>query len=62
MQTLATERGAKTMTLDPATHKIYLGAVKYAGAAPAAGARGRQAAVPGSFHILVYGMDAPAKK
>ncbi len=60
VQTLATERGAKTMTLDPATHKIYLGAVKYAGAAT--GARGRQTPVPGSFHVLVYGMDPPAKK
>jgi hypothetical protein len=53
VQTLTTERGSKTMTLDPATHKIYLGAVKYAGAAT--GARGRQAAVPGTFRVLVYG-------
>jgi YVTN family beta-propeller protein len=56
VQTLTTERGAKTMTLDPVTHKIYLGAVKYL--APAAGAapsRGRPQAVPGTFRVLVYG-------
>ncbi len=53
VQTLTTEHGAKTMTLDPATHKIYLGAVKYAGAAT--GARGRQTPVPGTFRVLVYG-------
>ncbi len=62
VQTLATARGARTMTIDTATHKIYLAAVNYAGAAPASGARGRQAAAPGSFHILVYGMEAPARK
>ncbi len=62
VQTLATVRGAKTMTLDPATHNIYLAAVNYA--APAAGAptRGRAQAVAGSFHVLVYGYEAPAKK
>src|SRR5439155_486580 len=29
VQTLATERGAKTMTLDPKTHRIYLGSAKF---------------------------------
>ncbi len=58
VQTLKTERGAKTMTLDLKTHRIYVGAVKYEAAAEGAagGGRGRGKAVPGSFRILVYGM------
>lgn len=58
VQTLTTERGARTMALDPKTHKIYLGAAKYE--APAGGSSGsgreRRRMVPGSFKILVYGM------
>jgi YVTN family beta-propeller protein len=58
VQRLTTERGAKTMTLDPKTHKIYLGSAKFD--APAEGQRrGRQ--VPNSFKILVYGMDVGSK-
>lgn len=53
VQTLKTERGAKTMTIDPTTHKIYLGTAKFE--APAPGQR-RGKVVPGSFKILVYGM------
>lgn len=57
VQTLTTEPRARTMTIDPATHKIYLASAKYlAAAAPAAGgARGRPQMVPGSFKVLVYG-------
>lgn len=60
VQTLKTEPRAKTMTLDPKTHKIYLGSAKFE--APAEGQRrGRQ--VPNSFKILVYGMEnTPAAK
>jgi YVTN family beta-propeller protein len=55
VQTLQTERGARTMTIDPATHKIYLASAKFE--APAAGQRrGRMA--PGTFKILVYGLVA----
>jgi hypothetical protein len=54
VQTLATERGSRTMVLDPKTHKIYLGAAKFE--APAPGER-RGKIVPGSFKILVYGME-----
>ncbi|HVZ64114.1 MAG TPA: YncE family protein [Opitutaceae bacterium] len=59
VQTLTTEKGARTMTLDPATHRIYLASAKYLAAAqPAAGgARGRPQMVPGSFKVLVYGTD-----
>jgi YVTN family beta-propeller protein len=55
VQTLQTTRGARTMTLDPKTHRIYLGAASYI--APAAGAKGRPQMVPGSFKVLVYGTE-----
>jgi len=57
VQTLPTARGAKTMTLDPKTHRIYLGAAKYEAAEPA---QKRPAIVPGSFKVLVYGMEKSA--
>jgi len=58
VQTLATQRGARTMALDPKTHKIYLAVAEYEPAAtPGADApRQRPKMVPGSFKILVYGM------
>lgn len=52
VQTLTTERGARTMTVDPATHKIYLASAKFE--APAGGA-GRPRLVSGSLKVLVYG-------
>jgi DNA-binding beta-propeller fold protein YncE len=55
VQTLRTERGARTMTLDPSTHKIYLASAKFE--APAPGQR-RGRVVPDSFKILVYGMNS----
>jgi DNA-binding beta-propeller fold protein YncE len=54
VQTLTTQKSARTMTIDPATHKIYLPAAKFE--APAEGQR-RGKMVPGSFKILVYGME-----
>ena len=62
VQTLATERGARTMALDPKTHKIYLGSARFEPTpeqAPGA-LRQRPKIVPGSFKILVYGMEKPA--
>ncbi len=57
VQTLATERGARTMALDPKSHKIYLAAAKYEAAADTPGQpRQRPRMVAGSFKILVYGM------
>ncbi len=59
VQTLKTERGARTMALDPTTHKIYLPTAQFepqpeqTPGAP----RQRPKMVPGSFKILVYGMD-----
>jgi DNA-binding beta-propeller fold protein YncE len=58
IQTLATERGARTMTLDPATHKIYLASAQYEAPAPAPAGGGRPPRpkmIAGSFKILVYG-------
>jgi YVTN family beta-propeller protein len=52
VQTLKTEPRAKTMALDPKTHRIYLGSAKFE--APAEGQR-RGRIVPDSFKILVYG-------
>lgn len=59
VQTLQTQRGSRTMVLDPATHKIYLAAAQFE--PPAQGER-RPRMVPGTFKILVYGMDAAAGK
>jgi len=57
VQTLMTARGARTMALDPATHRIYLAAANYE--APAAGAapNARPVIVPNSLRILVYGIN-----
>jgi len=60
VQTLKTERGARTMTLDPKTHRIYLASAKFepAPTPTAGGERQRPRMVPNSFKILVYGMVA----
>ncbi|HTH25478.1 MAG TPA: YncE family protein [Vicinamibacterales bacterium] len=55
VQTLETKRGARTMALDPVTHKIYTAAQEFQ-AAPAGG--GRAQGVPNSLRVLVY---APSK-
>ena len=52
VQTLKTAKGARTMTLDPATHNIYLATAQMS--APAEGQK-RGKVVPGTFKILVYG-------
>jgi YVTN family beta-propeller protein len=59
IQILITERGARTMTLDSATGRIYLATAAF-GARPAATAddpHPRPAIVPGSFTILVVGQE-----
>jgi DNA-binding beta-propeller fold protein YncE len=53
VQTLDTKRGARTMTLDPTTHDIYLSTAEFG--KPAPGVR-RPPIVPGSFRLLVYRM------
>jgi DNA-binding beta-propeller fold protein YncE len=54
IQTLKTERGARTMALDPATHRIYVASGKF-GEPPAGG--GRPPILPNSLRILVYGLN-----
>lgn len=49
IQTLATQVRAKTLTLDPKTHKIYLSVAEMVA--------GTKNAVPGTFAVLVYKMD-----
>jgi YVTN family beta-propeller protein len=59
LQTLATQRGARTMTLDPATGKVYLVSAEM-GPRPAATAenpRPRPTITPDSFTILVAGHE-----
>ena len=53
VDTVTTERSARTMTVDEKMHKIYLLAAEY-GAQPA-GQKGRPPVVPDSFHVLVVG-------
>jgi DNA-binding beta-propeller fold protein YncE len=57
VQTLATAHSARTMTLDPVTHKIYLATAQFepAAPAPAGGARQRPKMVAGTFKLLVFG-------
>ena len=59
VQTLQTEPRARTMALDPQTHKIYLASARFEAAPePAPGAPRRwPKMVPGSFKVLVYGME-----
>lgn len=57
VQSLATQRGARTMTYDPATDKAYVVTAEF-GPAPAATAdnpRPRRTVVPGSFQVIVIG-------
>jgi DNA-binding beta-propeller fold protein YncE len=60
VQTLKTQPSARTMALDPKTHRVYLAAATFLPEPkPAPGAaRHRRPTAPGSFKILVYG---PAK-
>lgn len=56
--TIPTQRGARTMALDPRTHKIYMSTAGY-GPAPAPTAdrpRPRAPIIPGSFTVLILEM------
>ena len=57
VQSLTTQRGCRTMTLDPQTHKIYLSAATFEPAPKQAegGPRQRPKALPDTFKVLVYG-------
>ena len=55
VSTVATERGARTMTLDPRTHKLYTVSAKFGETPPptADRPRPRPPMIPGSFMVLV---------
>jgi hypothetical protein len=53
VQTLQTERGARTMALDPITHRIYLATAKFD--PETKDERGRPRIIDGTFHLLGYG-------
>jgi YVTN family beta-propeller protein len=57
LQILKTERGARTMALDPKTHRIYLPSAQFEPApAPSPGASpARPSIVPNTLKLLVYG-------
>src|SRR6266480_214464 len=57
VQTLKTERGARTMALDPKTHRIYLPTAQFQPApSPSPGASpSRPTIVPNTLKLLVYG-------
>jgi DNA-binding beta-propeller fold protein YncE len=52
VQTLKTERSARTMIIDLATHKMYLVSANFGPAVPGS----RPPMVPGSMKVLVYGL------
>ena len=58
-QTIDTTRGARTMALDPATHRIYLPTAQFQPApSPSPGmSPGRPTIVPNTFKLLVYGPE-----
>lgn len=59
VQTLATERSARTMALDPSTHRIYLASARFeepASPPPAGAARVRPKMIPDTFKVLVFGL------
>jgi DNA-binding beta-propeller fold protein YncE len=59
VQTLATARGARTMAIDPKTHKIYLATAQFESSTNqvSSAPRPRPKMIPGTFKILIYGMD-----
>ena len=63
VQTLQTQRGARTIALDPQTHRIYLPTAEFAPApSPSPGASpGRPSIVPNTMKLLVYGPAESAK-
>ncbi len=54
VQTLQTQRGARTIALDPKTHRIYLPTADFG---PAASPNARPSVVPNTMRLLVYGPE-----
>jgi DNA-binding beta-propeller fold protein YncE len=64
VQTLLTARGARTLALDAATHRLYLPTAQF-GPTPAASAespRPRPPILPGTFEVLVVGTGPAAAR
>jgi len=63
LQTLKTERGARTMALDPKTHRIYLPTAQFQPPpSPSPGVSpGRPSVVPNTLKLLVYGPTESVK-
>ena len=55
VENVQTERGARTMALDPTTHQVFLVTAKFEPLPANAPPRTRRKMVSGSFHILVFG-------
>ncbi|MBS0364338.1 MAG: YncE family protein [Proteobacteria bacterium] len=53
VQTVATHEGARTMTVDPSTHTVYLPTADFEGGAQG----GRRRPKPGTFRLLVFRAD-----
>ena len=59
VQTVPTQRGARTITIDPKSHHVFVTTAEY-GPAPAAtteNPRPRPAVVPGTFMVMEYGAN-----
>lgn len=53
VEAVKTEFGAKTMGLDTKTHNLFVDTADFS--PPSQDGRGRRAAIPGTFRVLVYG-------
>ena len=51
VQTVTTERGARTVVVDPATHRVYTPTASFGPAS--AGPGKRPSPLPGTFHVVV---------
>lgn len=56
VQTLETPRRSRTMTVDPATHRLYTPTADFAPVPEGSPAGTRPTVVPGTFRVMVYGM------
>jgi hypothetical protein len=62
-QVLKTQRGARTIALDPRTHRIYLATAQFAPApSPSPGASpARPSIIPNTLKLLIYALTESAK-
>ncbi len=60
VETVPTGAGAKTMTLDQVTHRVYLGTATFGAVDTTGGGRHRAPVLAGSFKLLVLDRGAPS--